>query len=165
MQRVDAGAIPVVLAAVQGDGPDLRRPVVQDPDQVRQGRRPGGGGVVPGQQHPQGRGQHRAFVVRDGGAAHDQDQPGQHRQAAAVGFGPEPVGVGAAELLGGLFDGADVQDVQAAQAAAELDDLAADRGDQVGVVRLQVAQHQRADALGGQAQDLPAGEGGLAQAG
>jgi len=31
-----------------------------------------------------------------------------------VGFGPQPFGLAAAELLGGLFDGADIQDVQAA---------------------------------------------------
>ena len=76
-------------------------------------------------------------------AALDADQRGHHRVAPADGVGQElalELGVLAVtEQLGGAEVERHVQHVQIAAAAAEHDHLPVDAGDQVGVVRLQVA--------------------------
>ncbi|WP_345394698.1 hypothetical protein [Nonomuraea salmonea] len=114
-------------------------------------------------QNPQGGGQDRPLGVGHRAAADDGDEGGDGVQAAAVRVGQQALPVQARQARGGGADLAGVEDVQGAEPAAELDDLAAHGRDQVGVVGLQIAQHQRGDAVAGQADDLAAYQRGLAQ--
>ena len=62
-----------------------------------------------------------------------------------MGLGLQHLAGLAADLRGGLAHGARVEDVDAAQAAADGDDLTAQGADGVGVVGLEVAEDQRDD--------------------
>src|SRR5690606_36533300 len=99
----------------------------------------------------------------DGTAAHDRDEGRDGVEPPAVRVGEQPFAVEAGQPRGGGADLAGVEDVERAEPAPELDDLSAHRGDEVGVVGLQVTEHEGDHAVAGQAEDLAAYQGGLAQ--
>ena len=100
-------------------------------------------------------------------AALDADQRRHHRVAPADGVGQELAleldVLAVAELLGGPQGERHVQHVQIAAAAAEPDHLSVEGGDQVDVVRLEIAQHQGQHPETGQAERHSADHRGLTE--
>ena len=153
---VHVAAVQCDLAQLIGGGDDHVQKVFQDRDTVE-----------PVIEDPQGTVQDGLFLIGGRVVPTDGDQGDNHGQAPAVRVGADPGGVlmvaAVFEQLRG-FDGlAGIEDVQVADAAAELDDLAAERLDRFDVLAFEVPQDQWVDAVCGESNEHPAYHGGLSQ--
>ena len=113
----------------------------------------------------QRRGEDRVLAIVRWMAALDRDQRGDHRVPPAdrvrEQLAPQLRVLALPELRGGTLGEVDVEHVEVPAAAAEPDDLAVERGDQVDVVGFEVAEHERQHPEPGQAERHPADAGAL----
>ena len=167
LQLLGDDPVALCVPAVQGDGAHLRRTLVDDGQQVSQdGYLPLRGEALV--EHLQGAVEDGLLAVGGRRRAQDRQEGRDHGESAPVGVGEDlhgPAVIARPAQLLGRHDGlARVEDVEVAATAPQSDDLSPERFDEIDVVRLEVAEHQRHHSVAGQAQGHAPHAGGLAQA-